>query len=67
MLSLTSSQLTFPPPCVLNSILYVCVFIPVLHLDSSEPLFFVCFRFHIYVLEYGIFLFLTYFTLYDRL
>ena len=34
---LTSSQLTLPPPCVLKSILYICVFIPVLPLGSSEP------------------------------
>ena len=33
--SLTSSQLTLPPPRVLKSILYVCVFIPVLPLGSS--------------------------------
>ena len=33
--SLTSSQLTLPPPCVLRSILYLCVFIPVLPLGSS--------------------------------
>ena len=26
-----------PPPCVLKSILYVCIFIPVLPLGSSEP------------------------------
>ena len=32
--SLTSSQLTLPPPRVLKSILYVCVFIPVLPLGS---------------------------------
>ena len=38
--SLTSSQLPLPPPCVLKSILYVCVFIPVLPLGSSEPFFF---------------------------
>ena len=38
--SLTSSQLTLPPPCVLKSILYVCIFIPVLPLDSSELFFF---------------------------
>ena len=38
--SLTSSQLTLPPPCVLKSILYICVFIPVLPLGSSEPFFF---------------------------
>ena len=41
--SLTSSQLTLPPPRVLKSILYVCIFIPVLPLDSSEP--FIFFRF----------------------
>ena len=38
--SLTSSQLTLPPPCVLKSILYICIFIPVLPLGSSKPLFF---------------------------
>ena len=37
---LTSSQLTLPPPRVLKSILYVCVFIPVLPLGSSEPVSF---------------------------
>ena len=37
--SLTSSQLTLPPPHALKSILYICVFIPVLPLGSSEPLF----------------------------
>ena len=43
MPSLTSSQLPVPPPCVLKSILYVCVFIPVLPLGSSELfLFYVC-------------------------
>ena len=47
------SQLTLPPPRVLKSILYVCIFIPVLPLGSSEPFFF---RFHIYVLAYGIYL-----------
>ena len=49
--SLTSSHLILTPPCVLKSILYVCIFIPVLPLGSSEPSFF---RFHIYVLAYGI-------------
>ena len=29
-----------PPPHVLKSILYICVFIPVLPLGSSEPFFF---------------------------
>ena len=38
--SLTSSHLTPPPPRVLKSILYVCVFICVLPLGSSEPFFF---------------------------
>ena len=38
--SLISSQLTLPPPLVLKSILYVCVFIPVLPLGSSEFFFF---------------------------
>ena len=52
--SLTLSQLTLPPPRVLTSILYVCVFIPVLPLGSSEPFFSFFFRFHIYVLAYGI-------------
>ena len=51
--SLTSFQLSLPPrrPRVFKSILYVCVFIPVLPLGSSEPFFF---RFHIYALAYGI-------------
>ena len=51
--SLTLSQLTLPLPHVLKSILYVCIFIPVLPLGSSEQFFFF-FRFHIYVLAYGI-------------
>ena len=34
--SLTSSQLSLPPPCVLKSILYVCVFIPVLPLVPAH-------------------------------
>ena len=33
--SLTSSQLTLPPPHDLRSILYTCVFLPVLPLGSS--------------------------------
>ena len=49
--SLTSSELTLPPPWVLKSILYVSVFTPVLTLGSSEPLFL---KFHTYVLAYGI-------------
>ena len=64
--SLTLSQLTLPPPRVLKSILYVCVFIPVLPLGSSEPVFFLD---SIYMCQHMVFvfLFLTYFTLYDRL
>ena len=50
--SLTLSQLSLPPPRVLKSILYVCIFIPILPLGSSEHFFF--FRLHIYVLAYGI-------------
>ena len=65
--SITSSQLTLPPPRVLKSILYVCVFIPVLTLGSSEPFFF--FIDPIYICQHTVFVFpfLTYFTLYDRL
>ena len=37
--SLTSSQLTLPACRVLKSILYICIFIPVLPLVSSEPFF----------------------------
>ena len=55
--SLTSSRLTRPPPRVLKPILYVCVFIPVLPLGTSEPFFFL---FHIYVLAYGICFSLSY-------
>ena len=51
--SLSSSQLTLPPPCILKSILYVCISIPVLPLGSSEPFFF--FRVHIYVIKVYIF------------
>ena len=66
--SLTSSQLTLPPPHVLKSILYVCIFIPVLPLGSSEPLFFFSLD-SIYMCQHTVyvFLFLTYFTLYDSL
>ena len=55
-----------PPPCVLKPILYICVFIPVLPLGSSEPFFF--FLDPIYMCQHTVFvfLFLTYFTLYDR-
>ena len=55
--SLTSPQLTLPPPHVLKSILYICVFIPVLPLGSSAPVvfcFLFFFRFHIYALAYSI-------------
>ena len=47
--------------------LYICVFIPVLPLGSSESFFF--FLDSIYMCQHMIFvfLFLTYFTLYDRL
>ena len=64
--SLTLSQLTLPHPCVLKSLLYICVFIPVLPLGSSEPFFFLD---SIYMCQHTVFvfLFLTYFTLYDRL
>ena len=63
---LTSSKFTLPPPRVLKSILYVCIFIPPApRFFRTTFLFF--FRFHIYVLAYGIcFSLLTYFTLYDR-
>ena len=64
--SVTSSQLTLPSPHVLKSILCVCVFTPLLLLGSSEPFFFF-FRFHIYVLAYGICLSLSDFTLYNSL
>ena len=66
--SLTLSQLTLPPPCVLKSILYICIFIPVVPLASSETFFFF-FLDSIYMCQHMvfIFLFLTYFTLYDRL
>ena len=58
--SLTLSQLTLPPPHVLKSILYVCVFIPVLPLVSSEPFFLN--PIYIYVLAYAV-----YFSLSDLL
>ena len=53
------------PRCVLKSILYVYVFIPALPLGSSVLFFqvpYVCVS-----IRYLFFLFLTYFTLYDRL
>ena len=64
--SLTSSQLTFPPTRVLKSILYVCILIPVLpqvHQKHFFPLD------SIYICQHTVFvfLFLTYFPLYDRL
>ena len=64
--SLTSSQVTLPPPHVLKTIIYIGVFIPVLPLGSSEPFFFLD---SIYMCQHTVFvfLFLTYFTLYDSL
>ena len=64
---LSQSQLTLPTPRVLKSILYVSVYIPVLPLGSSEPFFF--FLDSIYMCQHTVFafLFLTCFTLYDRL
>ena len=59
--SLTLWQLTLPPPCVLKSILYVCVFIPVLPLGSSEPFFSPLDS--IYMCQHTVFVLLTYFTL----
>ena len=51
--SLTSSQLTLPPLHILKSILYTCVFIPVLPLGSSDH--FLIFKIkYVYVLAYGI-------------
>ena len=81
--SLTSSQLPLLPPRFLKSILYVCVFIPVLPLGSSEPyansflkstqekireseLFFSLDSIYMCQHTVFVFLFLTYFTLYDR-
>ena len=65
--SLTSSQLTRPPPRVLKSILYICIFIPVLPLGSSDHFF--SFLDSIYMCQHTVFvsIFLTSFTLYDRL
>ena len=65
--SLTSSQLTLPPLRVLKSILYVCVFIPVLPLGFSEP--YLYFLVSIYMCQHTVFVFLrlTYFTQYDNL
>ena len=50
------------PPHVMKSILYVYLFMPALQLRSSVPPLFSFFRFHIYVLAYGI-----YFSLSDLL
>ena len=63
---LSLSQLTLPRPHVLKSIVYVCVFIPVLPLGSSDPFFFLD---SIYMCQHTVFvfLFLSYFTLGDRL
>ena len=65
--SLTFSQLTLPPPCVLKSILYIWS----LFLSSPQilqKLFFFFFN-SMYMCQHTVFvfLFLTYFTLYDRL
>ena len=51
--SLTSSHVTLLSPHVLKSILYVCVFIPLLSLGSSETFFFL--RFYMYVLTWYLF------------
>ena len=64
---LLSLQPSFPlSPCVLKSILYNYIFIPALQLGSSVPFFFLD---SIYMCQHTVFvfLFLTYFTLYDRL
>ena len=55
-MSMLCSHFVPASPRVLKSILYICVFIPVLPLGSSEPFFFFFFRFHIYiyVLAYSI-------------
>ena len=63
--SLTSSQNNLPPPGVLKTILYVCVFTPVLTLGSSELIFFLD-SIHLCQHTVFVFLFLTYFTLHDR-
>ena len=60
--SLTSSQLTLPPPHVLKSIIYICIFIPALPLSSSVPISQIP-----YMCVSIWYLFLTYFTLYDSL
>ena len=66
MSRLLSLHPSFPfPCCVLKSILYICIFIPALPLGSSVPFFLDS----IYMCQHTVFvfLFLTYFTLYDRL
>ena len=67
--SLTSSQLILPTPCALKSILYIYVFSPVLPLGSSERFVVVVVLDSIYMCQHMVFvfLFLTYFTLYDGL
>ena len=64
--SLNSSHLTHPLLHVRKSVLYVCIFIPVLPLGSSETFFF---SDYIYMCQHTVFvfLFLTYFIMYDRL
>ena len=58
-----SPTLSFPP-CVHKSVIYICISISFLQIGSSIPFY----RFHICVLIYNIcFLFLTYFTLYNKL
>ena len=47
-----------------KSVLYVCASIPALQIGSNQYNFS---RSHMYAFIYGIFLFLTYFTLHDRL
>ena len=64
--SLTLFQLPLPPPHVLKSILYVCILIPVLPLGSSEKNFFFLDSIYMYERMVFVFLFLTYFTLYDK-
>ena len=54
-------------PRVLNSSLYVCIFIPVLPLGSSERIFFLLDSVYMCQHTVFVFIFLTYFTLYDRL
>ena len=62
-LSLHTSLSLLPLPHVHKSVLYVSISIPALQIGSSVAFFP---RFHIYALIDNICLFLTYFTLYDR-